>query len=65
MLVKFKKDYIVTIDGLDDRYVDNTFVFKKDKYYCGHIFYNNLIIEDSYGDTKIKLNQQQIKEYIY
>ena len=68
MLVKFKKDYLVENIGLDDKYVDNSFVFKKDNCYYGYfkdnIGFSNLVIESKDGTVQVELDNNQINEYI-
>ena len=64
MLFRFKKDYVVSLDNLDDKYVDNCFIFRKDYCYYGYFDHDNLIVESIEKDVKAKLNKYQIKEYI-
>lgn len=64
MLVKFKRDLSVTIDGLDDKYVDNTFTFKKDNCYYGYNTNEKLIVESKDGYVSVELDNDKINEYI-
>lgn len=68
ILVKFKKDYTVPIHVLDDRFMDDVFIFRKNRIYNACIKDDNkrLTLEVFNADesVKIKLNNFDMKEYV-
>ena len=64
MFVKFKKDFIVPINNVDDKYIDNTFIFKRNYVYRGYIKDGHLIVETNDKNLRIELDELCIKDYI-
>lgn len=64
MFVKFKKDFIVPINNVDDKYIDNTFIFRKNYVYRGYIKDKNLIVETHDKNLRIELDESYIENYI-
>jgi hypothetical protein len=63
MFVKFKKDFVVPIN-VDDKYMDNTFIFKRNYVYRGYIKDNHLIVETNDKNLRVELDELCIKDYI-
>jgi hypothetical protein len=64
MFVKFKKDFVVPINNVDDKYIDNTFIFKRNYVYRGYIKDNHLIVETNDKNLRVELDELCIKDYI-
>jgi hypothetical protein len=64
MFVKFKKDFVVPINNVDDKYIDNTFIFKRNYVYRGYIKDNHLIVETNDTNLRVELDELCIKDYI-
>ena len=65
MLFRFKKDcYVPLYDLLDDKYVDNCFIFKKDYCYNGNFEGNYLVIENKDNSARVIINKLHIDDFI-
>lgn len=64
MLFRFKKDCYVPLYDLDDKYVDNCFIFKKDYCYNGNFEGDYLVIESKDKNVIIKINKLYIDDFI-
>ena len=64
MFVKFKKDFVVPINNVDDKYIDNTFIFKRNYVYRGYIKGEHLIVETNDKNLRVELDELCIKDYI-